>query len=99
MDSLRVNLYGGDRASDFERFRGVYSALIYVNEATTLHKETLIEYLKRLRVGMQTIIFDTNPESPEHFFKRNYIDNTKIYSTYNFTTYDNGLISRDFIKT
>ncbi|AHH09966.1 Putative terminase-like family protein, partial (plasmid) [Borrelia parkeri SLO] len=37
--------------------------LIYVNEATTLNKETLIECLKRLRVGMKTIIFDTNPDS------------------------------------
>ncbi|UPA19194.1 PBSX family phage terminase large subunit [Borrelia puertoricensis] len=99
IDSLRVNLYGGDRASDFERFRGSNSALIYVNEATTLHKETLIECLKRLRVGMQAIIFDTNPDSPEHFFKLDYIDNTKIYSTYNFTTYDNELIAREFIKT
>nr|WP_246990127.1 terminase family protein [Borrelia parkeri] len=63
IDSLKVSLYGGDKASDFERFRGVYSALIYVNEATTLNKETLIECLKRLRVGMKTIIFDTNPDS------------------------------------
>nr|WP_283848867.1 PBSX family phage terminase large subunit [Borrelia puertoricensis] len=99
IDSLKVNLYGGDKVSDFERFRGSNSALIYVNEATTLHKETLIECLKRLRVGMQAIIFDTNPDSPEHFFKRNYIDNTKIYFTYNFTTYDNELIPSDFIKT
>ncbi|AHH11415.1 Putative terminase-like family protein (plasmid) [Borrelia coriaceae ATCC 43381] len=99
LDSLRVNLYGGDKASDFERFRGSNSALIYVNEATTLHKETLIECLKRLRVGMQTIIFDTNPDSPDHFFKTDYIDNTNTYSTYNFTTYDNNLISKEFIKT
>ncbi|UPA09996.1 PBSX family phage terminase large subunit (plasmid) [Borrelia nietonii YOR] len=99
IDSLRVNLYGGDKASDFERFRGSNSALIYVNEATTLHKETLIECLKRLRVGMETIIFDTNPDSPEHFFKTDYIDNKKTYATYNFTTYDNELISKEFIKS
>ncbi|MCD2384012.1 terminase family protein, partial [Borreliella burgdorferi] len=41
IDSLRINLYGGDKASDFERFRGSNSALIFVNEATTLHKQTL----------------------------------------------------------
>ncbi|AHH05575.1 terminase family protein (plasmid) [Borrelia miyamotoi] len=64
VDSLRINLYGGDKASDFERFRGPNSAIIYVYEATTLHKETLIECLKRLRVGQQTIIFDTNPDPP-----------------------------------
>nr|WP_247032732.1 PBSX family phage terminase large subunit [Borrelia venezuelensis] len=99
IDSLKVNLYGGDKVSDFKRFRGSNSALIYVNEATTLHKETLMECLRSLRVGMQTIIFDTNPDSPEHFFKTDYINNTEIYSTYNFTTYDNELISREFIKT
>ncbi|ACL34159.1 phage terminase, large subunit, pbsx family protein (plasmid) [Borreliella burgdorferi 156a] len=49
IDSLRINLYGGDKASDFERFRGSNSALIFVNEATTLHKQTLEEVLKRLR--------------------------------------------------
>ncbi|QFP42703.1 PBSX family phage terminase large subunit, partial (plasmid) [Borrelia miyamotoi] len=94
-----VNLYGGDKASDFERFRGSNSAIIYINEATTLHKETLIECLKRLRVGKQTIIFDTNPDHPEHYFKTDYIDNTNTYFTYNFTTYDNALIPADFIKT
>ncbi|MCD2386514.1 terminase large subunit domain-containing protein, partial [Borreliella burgdorferi] len=61
IDSLRINLYGGDKASDFERFRGSNSALIFVNEATTLHKQTLEEVLKRLRCGQETIIFDTNP--------------------------------------
>ncbi|WP_338321048.1 PBSX family phage terminase large subunit [Borrelia miyamotoi] len=100
VDSLRVNLYGGDKASDFERFRGSNSAIIYINEATTLYKEILIECLKRLRVGKQTIIFDTpNPDHPKHYFKTDYIDNTNIYATYNFTTYDNALIPADFIKT
>ncbi|ATQ19089.1 PBSX family phage terminase large subunit (plasmid) [Borrelia miyamotoi] len=99
VDSLRVNLYGGDKASDFERFRGSNSAIIYINEATTLHKETLIECLKRLRVGQQTIIFDTNPDHPEHYFKTDYINNTGTYATYNFTTYDNPLIPNNFIKT
>ncbi|WP_338321059.1 PBSX family phage terminase large subunit [Borrelia miyamotoi] len=99
VDSLRINLYGRNKASDFERFRGSNSAIIYINEATTLHKETLIECLKRLRVGKQTIIFDTNPDHPEHYFKTDYIDNTNTYFTYNFTTYDNALIPADFIKT
>ncbi|QFP42713.1 PBSX family phage terminase large subunit, partial (plasmid) [Borrelia miyamotoi] len=55
--------------------------------------------LKRLRVGKQTIIFDTNPDHPAHYFKTDYIDNTDTYFTYNFTTYDNPLIPNNFIKT
>ncbi|ACM10461.1 PBSX family phage terminase large subunit [Borreliella burgdorferi] len=99
IDSLRINLYGGDKASDFERFRGSNSALIFVNEATTLHKQTLEEVLKRLRCGQETIIFDTNPDHPEHYFKTDYIDNIATFKTYNFTTYDNVLLSKGFIET
>ncbi|ACH94050.1 PBSX family phage terminase large subunit [Borrelia duttonii] len=99
INSLRVNLYGGDKIRDFERFRGSNSAVIYVNEATTLHKETLKEALKRLRIKPEFIVFDTNPDHPEHYFKTDYIDNNTVYSTYNFTTYDNEEISKEFIKT
>nr|WP_269516829.1 terminase family protein [Borrelia recurrentis] len=72
---------------------------MYVNEATTLYKETLKEALKRLRMNPEFIIFDTNPDHPENYFKIDYIDNNTIYSTYNFTTYDNETISKEFIKT
>ncbi|WP_424632761.1 PBSX family phage terminase large subunit [Borreliella lusitaniae] len=99
IDSLRINVYGGDRVSDFEKFRGTNAALVFVNEATTLHKQTLEEVLKRLRCGQETIIFDTNPDHPEHYFKTDYIDNTATFKTYNFTTYDNGLLSKEFIQT
>ncbi|WAZ72490.1 terminase family protein (plasmid) [Borrelia miyamotoi] len=93
VDFLRINLYGRNKASDFERFRDSNSAIIYVNETTILHKKTLIEYLKRLRVGKQTVIFDTNPDHSEHYFKTDYIDNKTTYATY-ITTYDNALISQ-----
>ncbi|WP_418454072.1 PBSX family phage terminase large subunit [Borreliella lusitaniae] len=99
IDSLRINVYGGDKSSDFEKFRGSNSALVFVNEATTLHKQTLEEVLKRLRCGQETIIFDTNPDHPEHYFKTDYIDNTATFKTYNFTTYDNVLLSKEFIQT
>nr|WP_231439811.1 terminase family protein [Borrelia duttonii] len=64
-----------------------------------MHKETLKEALKRLRIKPEFIVFDTNPDHPEHYFKTDYIDNNTIYSTYNFTTYDNEEISKEFIKT
>ncbi|WP_231439834.1 terminase large subunit domain-containing protein, partial [Borrelia duttonii] len=57
IDSLRMNLYGGDKIRDFKIFRGSNSAVIYVNEAITLHKETLKEALKILRMKPEFIIF------------------------------------------
>ncbi|AYE37113.1 PBSX family phage terminase large subunit (plasmid) [Borrelia turcica IST7] len=99
IDGLRVNLYGGDKTTDYERFRGSNTSLVYVNEATTLHKDTLLEALKRLRHGQEVVIFDTNPDHPAHFFKTDYIDKTDVYKTYTFTTYDNAILSKSFIKT
>ncbi|ACN93430.1 conserved hypothetical protein (plasmid) [Borreliella finlandensis] len=89
----------GDKASDFERFIGSNSALIFVNGATTLHKQTLEEVLKRLRYGQETIIFDTKPDYPEHYFKIDYINNTVTFKACNFTTYDNILLIKGFIET
>ncbi|UGQ17898.1 PBSX family phage terminase large subunit [Borrelia sp. RT1S] len=98
IDGLRVNLYGGDKISDFKRLRGSNSALMFINEATTLSQEVIQEALKRLRIGKRTDIFDTNPDFPTHFFKTDYIDQTRIYTTYNFTTYDNETLASDFIR-
>ncbi len=99
IDSLSINLYGENKASDFEKFRGSNSALIFVKETTTLQKQTLEELLKRLICGQETIIFDTNPDHPEHCFKTDYIDNIDTFTTYNFTTCDNVLLSKGFIET
>lgn len=65
---LELNIYGGKNRDSFSKIRGGNSAIIYVNEATVIHKETLLEVIKRLRKGKAIIIFDTNPESPTHFF-------------------------------
>ncbi|AWG43368.1 PBSX family phage terminase large subunit (plasmid) [Candidatus Borreliella tachyglossi] len=99
IDGLRVNLYGGDKATDFKRLRGSNSSLMFINEATTLNRETIREALKRLRNGQEVAIFDTNPDFPTHFFKTDFIDKTEVYTTYNFTTYDNIKISKSFIET
>ncbi len=64
-----------------------------------MHKQTLEEVLKSIRCEQKTIIFDTSPDHPEHYFKTDYIDNTATFKTYNFTTYDNELLSKEFIQT
>ncbi|ETZ18000.1 putative terminase-like family protein [Borrelia duttonii CR2A] len=96
---LTLNIYGGKNIDSFTKIRGSNSALVYVNEATLMHKETLLEIMKRLRQKPGIIIFDTNPDHPAHYFKVDYIDNRDVYRTYNFSIYDNPLNSKDFIKT
>lgn len=99
IDGLYLKIYGGKNRDAFSKIRGSNSALVYVNEATLMHKDTLTEVLRRLRVAQRTIIFDTNPDNPHHFFKTDYVDNKDTYKTYNFTIYDNPHIDKDFIKT
>ncbi|WP_024653693.1 PBSX family phage terminase large subunit [Borrelia persica] len=96
---LTLNVYGGKNIDSFAKIRGSNSALVYVNEATLMHKETLLEIMKRLRQKPGIIIFDTNPDHPAHYFKTDYIDNRNVYKTYNFSIYDNPLNSKDFIET
>ncbi|AHH14621.1 PBSX family phage terminase large subunit [Borrelia hermsii] len=96
---LTLNIYGGKNSDAFFRIRGSNSALVYVNEATLMHKETLLEIMKRLRQKPAIIIFDTNPDNPAHYFKSDYIDKKDIYRTYNFSIYDNPLNLKDFIET
>ncbi|AWG43308.1 PBSX family phage terminase large subunit (plasmid) [Candidatus Borreliella tachyglossi] len=96
---LRLNIYGGKNSDAFSKIRGGNSALVYINEATLMHKETLLEVMKRLRQEPAIIIFDTNPDHPAHYFKTDYIDNEDVYRTYNFSVYDNPLNTSDFIET
>ncbi|AHH08960.1 PBSX family phage terminase large subunit (plasmid) [Borrelia anserina] len=96
---LTLNVYGGKNSDSFSKIRGSNSAIVYINEATLMHKETLLEIMKRLRQKPAIIIFDTNPDHPAHYFKTDYIDKPDIYRTYNFSIYDNPLNSKDFIET
>nr|WKT13972.1 PBSX family phage terminase large subunit [Borrelia sp. BU AG58] len=96
---MTLNVYGGKNSDAFSKIRGGNSGLVYVNEATLVHKETLLEVMKRLRVEPAIIIFDTNPDHPAHFFKTDYIDKVDVYRTYNFNIYDNPLNTSSFIET
>ncbi|UGQ16816.1 PBSX family phage terminase large subunit [Borrelia sp. RT5S] len=96
---ITLNVYGGKNSDAFSKIRGGNSGLVYVNEATLLHKETLLEVMKRLRVKPAIIIFDTNPDHPAHFFKTDYVDKVDVYRTYNFSIYDNPLNTGSFIET
>ncbi|UGQ17963.1 PBSX family phage terminase large subunit [Borrelia sp. RT1S] len=96
---ITLNVYGGKNSDAFSKIRGGNSGLVYVNEATLLHKETLLEVMKRLRVEPAIIIFDTNPDHPAHFFKTDYVDKVDVYKTYNFSIYDNPLNTGSFVET
>lgn len=99
IDGMSVSVYGGRDSDAFSKIRGTNTSLIYVNEATLINKEALFEVLRRLRHAQETAIFDTNPDHPEHYFKKECVDNTKEFKTYNFTIYDNPHLSLSYIES
>ena len=81
------------------RIRGMTAFGAYVNE-TSLAKEEVFEEIKSRCSGQGArILCDTNPEYPEHWLKKNYIDSTdsQIIS-YHFELDDNTFLDPRYIR-
>ena len=60
--------------SGLGRIRGMTAYGAYVNEASLAVKEVFAEIVNRCSKPNAQIICDTNPDSPEHWLKKDYID-------------------------
>src|SRR5699024_9682812 len=77
--------------------RGMTSFGAYINEATLANKEVFDEIIKRCSGEGARIIADTNPDHPEHWLKKDYIDNpSKNILSYQFTLTDNTFLSERY---
>lgn len=79
--------------------RGMTAYGAYVNEATLANKEVFDEIIKRCSGNGARIIADTNPDHPEHWFKKDYIDNpSKNIVSFHFVLTDNIFLSKRYIR-
>ena len=69
-----VCCFGHGTIRDISRIRGMTSFGAYINEATTATEEVIREILNRCSGEGARVIMDTNPDNPEHFIKKDYID-------------------------
>ncbi|KGR72890.1 PBSX family phage terminase large subunit [Streptococcus phocae subsp. salmonis] len=79
--------------------RGMTSYGAYINEATLANKEVFDEIIKRCSGRGARIICDTNPDNPNHWLKKDYIDkadNKKIV-TFHFTIFDNPFLDKGYV--
>ena len=79
--------------------RGMTSYGAYVNEATLANKEVFDEIVKRCSGQGARIILDTNPDHPNHWLKKDYIDkadNKRIVSNH-FTLFDNNFLNKRYV--
>lgn len=82
--------------------RGMTSYGAYVNEATLAVEDVYQEIVQRCSVEHSHIIADTNPDSPQHWLKVNYIDrkDPKMRVIYkHFTIDDNPTLAPDYVES
>lgn len=80
--------------------RGMTAYGAYINEATLANKEVFDEIIKRCSGIGARIILDTNPDHPNHWLKKDYIDkadNDKIIENH-FTVFDNNFLNERYVE-
>jgi PBSX family phage terminase large subunit len=69
-----VHLIGASDARAEGRLRGATACLAYVDEATLVPEGFFVQLLARLSVPGARLLCTTNPDSPRHWLKRQYLD-------------------------
>ena len=79
--------------------RGMTAYGAYINEATLANKEVFDEIRKRCSGLGARIICDTNPDHPNHWLKKDYIDKAdgKSIIANHFTVFDNIFLNQRYI--
>lgn len=81
--------------------RGFDSSGAYINEASLANQEVFQEILNRCSDPGSRIICDSNPDSPQHWLKTDYIDNDSPELktiAYRFTLDDNTFLDPDYVQ-
>lgn len=71
---VKVCCFGHGTVRDMARIRGMTAFGAYINEGTTGVEDVIREILNRCSGEGARILMDTNPDNPEHYIKKDYID-------------------------
>ncbi|MFR7761275.1 MAG: phage terminase large subunit, partial [Peptoniphilus grossensis] len=91
---------GHGKVDALGRIRGMTSYGAYINEASLANEQVFDEIRSRCSGKGARIMCDTNPDNPEHWLKKDYIDNKsdKILS-YKFTIFDNTFLDKRYLQS
>lgn len=104
MFGVQVVQTGHSKVSGIGSIRGMTSFGAYINEASLAHEEVFDEIKSRCSGTGARILVDTNPDHPEHFLLKDYIDNKDPKAgilSYQFKLDDNTFLNdryKDTIK-
>ena len=71
---VQVCCFGHSKINDLGRIRGMTAYGAYINEATMARQEVFDEIKSRCSGSGARMLIDTNPDNPEHWLKKDYID-------------------------
>ena len=91
-----VQVYTGS-ISGLKRARGFTAYGAYINEASLANEQVFKEIISRCSGEGARIVFDTNPDNPNHFIKTDYIDsNDDMIINFHFKLDDNTFLSERY---
>lgn len=92
---VQVCCFGHSKTNDLGRIRGMTSFGAYINEGTMANEEVFNEIKSRCSGEGARILIDTNPDQPEHWLKKNFIDKAdgKVIQQYRYVLDDNTFLS------
>lgn len=100
MCGVYVVQVGHGKIDGLGRIRGMTSFGAYVNEASLANEQVFDEIRSRCSGKGARILCDTNPDNPEHWLKKNYIDNpTDRIISFKFTIFDNTFLDKRYLQS
>lgn len=100
---VQVCCFGHSKINDLGRIRGMTAWGAYINEASVANEAVFDEIKSRCSGNGARLLMDTNPDRPDHWLKRDYIDRAdgKTIVEYSWKLDDNSFLTdryRDSIK-
>ena len=97
----RVELEGGNDAQAETKIRGMTLAGAMVNEATLVPKDFFYQILARMSVGGARLYATTNPDSPYHWLKTDFLDKEDKLNLrqWHYLLEHNTFLDSDYVKS
>ena len=102
----KIHCFGADKADSYKNMTGMTGSGWYGNEISLQHENVITEAFNRCSDPVSKIIWDTNPDYPEHPIKKNFIDrsgerfsNGKLrLQSFHFELGDNPVLDPEYVE-
>jgi len=98
---VQVCCFGHSKINDLGRIRGMTAYGAYINEGSVANQEVFNEIKSRCSGTGARILIDTNPDNPEHWLKKDYIDKAdgKTIVQFPWTLEDNTFLTERYVQS